>query len=73
MSSVALGLVLAAGLACPVHMWWSHRRGRANACGPAGDDPQQDLATLRRRHQDVSARIAELDTDASRADIEHVS
>lgn len=63
-------LVLAAGAVCPLHMWWQHRRGRRAACCPlTGPPPPADaavnsnLAVLRRRQLELSARIAELDTE----------
>lgn len=59
-----IGVTLAAGMACPLHMWWARRCGptavwcprRASATGDAAD-----LDTLRERQARLAARIAELE------------
>lgn len=58
--------VLAAGLACPVMMWWQHRRGRTAPCCPPRRSETSSLEALRKRQAAVSARIAELEGDARR-------
>jgi hypothetical protein len=67
MSWALLGLVLVAGLACPLHMWWSQRRGRAATCHAPNSAPQEDVMTLQRRRREVSERIAELEGDDTHA------
>ena len=57
---VILGLAVVAGLACPLHMWWSHRRGRATACGMphvSGND-ETELEALRTRQMTLSSMIS---------------
>lgn len=52
---------IAVGLACPAHMWWSHRRGRGAACCP-GDRTTHDtdeIEALCTRQQRLRAMIAE--------------
>ncbi len=49
---LVLALAVLAGLACPLHMWWSHRRGRHAACGPKRKlDADGQLEALRVRQQ----------------------
>ena len=58
-------LILAAGLACPIHMWWANRRGhRPACCPPKRQDPPQDLDTLLQRRAQIEARLAEFAVDA---------
>jgi hypothetical protein len=58
-------LVLVAALACPVHMWWAHRRGRRPVCcAPQRRPTPRDLEALRELRAHIEARIAEFDTDA---------
>ncbi|MHB8659919.1 MAG: hypothetical protein ACYC91_18640 [Solirubrobacteraceae bacterium] len=63
---VILGLAVVAGLACPLHMWWSHRRGRTTACGmphvSGNDDPE--LEALRTRQIRLSSMISRHHADA---------
>jgi hypothetical protein len=58
--SVILGLAFAAGLACPLHMWWSHRRGRqAECCAPDGAaDAGDEIEALRARQAQLSTLVA---------------
>jgi hypothetical protein len=58
---VILGLAFAAGLACPLHMWWSHRRGRqAACCAPDGAaDASNEIEALRARQDQLSTLVAE--------------
>ncbi len=68
MTETILVLAIAAGLACPVHMWWQHRRGRSAACCPpqrGSADAGLDAEGLRTRHTQLSARIAEMECTAS--------
>ena len=52
-------LILAAGLACPAHMWWAQRRGKRAACCPPKRQPApQDLEELLARRSRVEAQIA---------------
>jgi hypothetical protein len=72
MSDVLLvALVALAALACPVHMWWMHRRGRQALCCPPKRAPERatpdDAATLRARRAEIEARLAEVESDAGRA------
>jgi len=54
------GLVIAAALACPAHMWWMHRRGKRAACCPPGPAPSNG-AGLRARQSEIEAQLAALD------------
>lgn len=66
MSEAVLALAVVAGLACPVHMWWQHRRGRQAACCPPrrGAEGGLDVEGLRARREQLSARIAEMERAA---------
>ncbi len=56
---VILGLALAAGLTCPLHMWWSHR-GRAAGCARVGSASADDqLETLRVRQAHLTVLVAQ--------------
>lgn len=73
--TLLLGIVVVAALACPVHMWWMHRRGRQAACCPPStvdESRSESLERLRARRADVEARLAEIDADArSPSEAEH--
>lgn len=63
-TAILVAVVLAAALACPAMMWWHSRRGRTAPCcapGRSEEPPVEDLAALRRRHTELSARLAELE------------
>jgi hypothetical protein len=64
MEAVLLVLAIAtAASICPAMMWWQRRRGRAAACariGSAGGPEESELDELRRRRDEIEARIAEL-------------
>jgi len=65
---VIVGLAVAGGLACPLHMWWSQWRGRQAACCPPGRKAGGDseIEVLRARQQRLGVLIA--DHEATRAD-----
>lgn len=67
MTEAILVLAIIAGLACPVHMWWQHRRGRQPACCPPqrGAEANLDVEGLRTRHAQLSTQIAEMERTAS--------
>ncbi len=67
MSEAILAVAIVAGLACPVHMWWQHRRGRQAACCPPSRSADQsaDAQALRARQENLSALIAEHERRAS--------
>jgi hypothetical protein len=58
-------LVLVVALACPVHMWWRHRRGEHPSCVPAGGAPDRD--DLRARHLGLSQQLEALAAEEDRA------
>lgn len=63
---LVLALAVLAGLACPLHMWSSHRRGRQTARGPTRNlDVDSQLEGLRARQQNLGALIAEHDPGAT--------
>ena len=60
--ALLVGLVVVAALACPLHMWWMHRRGkRAACCPPQRDQASTDVAALRARRDEIEAQLAEFD------------
>ena len=60
--ALLVGLVVVAALACPLHMWWMHRRGkRAACCPPQRDHAPTDVAALRARRDEIEAQLAEFD------------
>jgi hypothetical protein len=56
-SSWLLILVLAAALACPLHMLWAMRRGKRPICCPTRERPDVDVP--RDRQRALAARLAE--------------
>jgi hypothetical protein len=72
--TLVLGIAAVAALACPLHMWWMHRRGRRAACCPPSEAGTriESLEQLRARRAEVEARLAEFDVDAgSGSEAEH--
>lgn len=57
-------ILLAVAAACPLHMWWQHRRSQRASGEP--DPRPADIGALRARQQELSAQIAELEADESR-------
>ena len=60
--------IVAAGLFCPTMMWWQRQRGKDAACrmptvrdDGAATKPAADVDELRREHERLTARIAELE------------
>lgn len=62
-TALLIGAVLVAALACPAMMWWQSRRGSTSCCGPRGGQQSAsgELELLRRRHERLGVRIAELE------------
>ena len=58
---IILGLAVAAGLVCPAHMWWSHRRGRQPACCPpiTNAEGEGQIEALHTRQERLGVLIAE--------------
>lgn len=68
-TALVVGAVLLVALACPAMMWWRSRHGGSTCCAPAAPEQPRtgDLAELRRRHERVAARIAELEEEPTGA------
>jgi hypothetical protein len=64
---VIFGLAVAGGLGCPLHMWWSHRRGRQGACCAPGSaaDASSEIEALRARHRQLSTLIAKYEGNSA--------
>lgn len=62
-TALLIGSVLVAALACPAMMWWQSRRGGSSSCARRGPEQATSgkLEELRRRHDRLEARVAELD------------
>ncbi len=58
MSTWLLILVLAAALACPLHLLWAMQRGKRPACCPPSKTP--DVESLRERQRALAAHLAQL-------------
>lgn len=63
--SIWLVAATLAGLFCPLHMWWSHRRGREPACClSARKGELGEVEELRARQERLRGMIAEHDRTA---------
>ena len=62
-TGILIALVVVAGLACPLMMWWQNRRGRAAACCmPVSPKPgETDLDELRARQKALASKITEFE------------
>jgi uncharacterized iron-regulated membrane protein len=60
--ALVVGLAIACGLACPLHMWWSRRRGTKAAC--CAPDRSREPATEREALHDRQQRLARQVADA---------
>lgn len=59
--TLILLLALGAGAACPLHMWWSNRRGkRAACCPPKREAPKESVEALRARQAALDRQIEAL-------------
>ncbi|MHB8243181.1 MAG: hypothetical protein ACYDHN_14475 [Solirubrobacteraceae bacterium] len=67
MSTVLVAVAVLAGIACPLHMWWSHRRGRPG-CMPASNRSEGEFDSARSAQQTLERSIAEV---AARRPVEH--
>ena len=66
--ALLVGLIVVAALACPLHMWWMHRRGKqAACCPPTRDQAPDDVASLRERRAEIEAQLAEFDVGDERS------
>jgi hypothetical protein len=61
--SVLVGAAVLAGLLCPLHMWFSDRRGQQSVCclPTRKSHGAGDVEELRERQQRLAAMIAEHD------------
>lgn len=59
--TLILLLAIGAGTACPLHMWWSNRRGkRAACCPPKRGAPASSLESLRARQAEIDRQITDM-------------
>lgn len=72
---IIVGLAVLAGLACPLHMWWSHRRGRQAACCPPLRQHEGDgeVEALRARQQHLEQLITQHEDAVAATDDTHVA
>ena len=73
--AIILGVAVLAGLFCPLHMWWSHRRGRQTACCPAARNPDRSrrIEDVRAGHERLRTMIAAHDPAVAIADRDEAS
>ncbi len=65
-TALVVVVVVAAGLACPVHMWWRMRRGQRAACCLPAECAEDDVGAVQRRQEALRAQLAALVGDESR-------
>jgi hypothetical protein len=70
-TALLVGVIVVAALACPAMMWWQSRRGGPSCCGSAGHQQRPPCrgAELRRRQEQLGARIAEPDRSTPALDV----
>jgi len=67
-----LAPAVAAGLACPAHMWWRTRRGERAACCPPRRARLDSAASIGERQRDLAKRIEELSHVDPARRVDHV-
>jgi hypothetical protein len=59
MSIAVVAVAVLVAVACPLHMWWSHRRGKPG-CVPMGRRGRPDRDDVRGRQLALQRSIAEV-------------
>jgi len=58
-TALLIALIVLAGVACPLHMWWQQRRGRRAACCLPTNQSHTpgDLESLRTRQEELRRQL----------------